>query len=150
MIARDDAQRSPLTQLTTTTYSNVAHVDRRSSGCRARTHEDHPDTRRDVTHRHAQDQQRLPDQLLLQMLHDRVVRLENTIRWRWAPADVAMWDNRATQHYAIADYGAMPRRVQRITIAGDIPLGVDGRASVIRRGDVMGFSPAYPPTSGQA
>ena len=65
-----------------------------------------------------------------------------------APGDVAMWDNRATQHYAIADYGTMPRRVQRITIAGDTPVGVDGRASVIRRGAASGFSPAHPPTSG--
>ena len=85
---------------------------------------------------------------VLQMLHDRIVRLENTVRWRWTHGDVAMWDNRATQHYAIADYGTLPRRVQRITVAGDTPVGVDGRASVIRRGDTTGFSPAHPPTSG--
>jgi alpha-ketoglutarate-dependent taurine dioxygenase len=81
--------------------------------------------------------------------HVPVIRLENRVRWRSAPGDVAMGDNRATQHYAIADYGTMGRRVQRITRAVDIPVGVDVRASVICRGD-MGRSLAHPPTSGEA
>ena len=42
---------------------------------------------------------------LFTLLQNRVTRLENTIRWTWQPGDVAMWDNRATQHYAVADFG---------------------------------------------
>ncbi|HDR9843484.1 TPA: TauD/TfdA family dioxygenase, partial [Burkholderia multivorans] len=42
---------------------------------------------------------------LLQVFHEHVTRLENTVRWSWQEGDVAIWDNRATQHYAINDYG---------------------------------------------
>ena len=46
---------------------------------------------------------------LYTLLQSRVTRLENTVRWRWAAGDVAIWDNRATQHYAINDYGDQRR-----------------------------------------
>jgi len=69
---------------------------------------------------------------LLKLLDSYVTRLENTVRWRWSAGDVAIWDNRATQHYAINDYGDQHRVVRRVTIAGDIPVGVDGRRSVAR------------------
>jgi taurine dioxygenase len=54
---------------------------------------------------------------------------------------VAFWDNRATQHYAIADYGDQPRRVQRVTIAGDLPLGIDGKSSQAIKGDSSVYIP---------
>jgi len=62
-----------------------------------------------------------------------VTRLENTLRWRWSSGDVAIWDNRATQHVAVDDYGDQPRVVRRVSIAGDVPVGIDGRASVSRK-----------------
>jgi len=55
------------------------------------------------------------------------------VRWRWSAGDVAIWDNRATQHYAIDDYGDQPRIVRRVTVAGDVLVGVDGRQSVTRQ-----------------
>jgi hypothetical protein len=61
-----------------------------------------------------------------------VIRLENTVRWRWSEGDVAIWDNRATQHYAIDDYGRQKRVMRRVTVAGDVPISVDGRRSVTR------------------
>jgi alpha-ketoglutarate-dependent sulfate ester dioxygenase len=70
---------------------------------------------------------------LIAILQAHVIRLENTVRWRWTEGDVAIWDNRATQHYAIDDYGSQPRVVRRVTIAGDVPVGVDGRRSVTRK-----------------
>jgi alpha-ketoglutarate-dependent sulfate ester dioxygenase len=70
---------------------------------------------------------------LFQVLQDHVTRLENTVRWRWAVGDVAVWDNRATQHYAINDYGDQHRLVRRVTVNGDVPVGVDGRRSVTRK-----------------
>lgn len=71
---------------------------------------------------------------LLAILNDHVTRPENTVRWRWRAGDVAIWDNRATQHRAVDDYGDQPRVVRRVTIAGVPPVSVDGRRSVARSG----------------
>jgi taurine dioxygenase len=68
-------------------------------------------------------------QRLVEILNAHVLRLENTVRWRWAQGDVAIWDNRATQHYAINDYGDQHRVVRRVTVTGEVPVGVDGRRS---------------------
>ena len=72
---------------------------------------------------------------LIRLLQEFVVRPENTVRWRWRVGDVAIWDNRATQHYAIHDYGTAHRRGERVTVAGPVPVGVDGHPSVALRGD---------------
>jgi alpha-ketoglutarate-dependent taurine dioxygenase len=66
---------------------------------------------------------------LFAVLQAHVTRLEHTVRWRWSPGDVAIWDNRATQHYAINDYGQQHRVVRRVTIAGTPAVGIDGRSS---------------------
>jgi alpha-ketoglutarate-dependent taurine dioxygenase len=76
---------------------------------------------------------------LIRLLQDYVVRPENTVRWRWRVGDLAIWDNRATQHYAIHDYGAAHRRGERVTVAGPVPVGVDGRPSVALRGDASAY-----------
>ncbi|MFN3766853.1 MAG: TauD/TfdA dioxygenase family protein [Ectopseudomonas guguanensis] len=68
-------------------------------------------------------------QRLFDIFQGYVTRLENTVRWRWHEGDVAIWDNRATQHYAIDDYSDQPRIVRRVTLAGDVPVSVDGRQS---------------------
>lgn len=41
---------------------------------------------------------------LLRFLFAHATRPEFTIRWRWQENDVAFWDNRLTQHYAVDDY----------------------------------------------
>jgi alpha-ketoglutarate-dependent taurine dioxygenase len=64
---------------------------------------------------------------LFAMLQDHVTRLENMVRWRWSEGDVVIWDNRATQHKAIDDYGNQPRIVRRVTIDGPVSVGIDGR-----------------------
>ncbi len=62
---------------------------------------------------------------LLAMLYEHVVAPERVVRWHWRVDDIAIWDNRATSHYAAADY--TERRVMhRITVAGDRPLGING------------------------
>jgi len=66
---------------------------------------------------------------LFETFQTHITRLENTVRWRWREADVAIWDNSATQHYAIDDYAAQRRVVRRVTIQGDVPVSVDGRES---------------------
>lgn len=72
---------------------------------------------------------------IIRLLQSYVTRPENTVRWRWQVGDVAFWDNRATQHYAVYDYGDQPRHVQRVTIVGDRPVSIDGRYSEAIKGD---------------
>ncbi|OHU80661.1 TauD/TfdA dioxygenase family protein [Mycobacteroides chelonae] len=82
---------------------------------------------------------------LIRIFQDHITRLENTVRWNWEPGDLAMWDNRATQHYAIDDYDGQDRLMHRITLAGDIPVDVHGNSSRAIEGDASGFSPAITP-----
>lgn len=82
---------------------------------------------------------------LLALLQARVTRLENTIRWNWETGDVAIWDNRATQHYAVSDYDDQYRRLSRVTLAGDVPVGVDGTSSRVISGDASHYSEIVAP-----
>jgi alpha-ketoglutarate-dependent taurine dioxygenase len=77
---------------------------------------------------------------LFQLLQNRVTKLENTYRWTWREGDVAVWDNRATQHYAVADFGTQRREVRRVTVAGDVPRSIDGRSSQVIEGSAEAFS----------
>ncbi|MBN6032412.1 taurine dioxygenase [Pantoea ananatis] len=58
---------------------------------------------------------------LLGFLFAHVTRPEFQVRWRWQPNDLAIWDNRVTQHYANADYYPARRVMQRATVLGDRP-----------------------------
>ena len=66
---------------------------------------------------------------LIAIFQDHITLPENTVRWRWQVGDVAIWDNRATQHRAIDDYGPQQRVMKRATLAGSVPVGIDGRQS---------------------
>jgi alpha-ketoglutarate-dependent taurine dioxygenase len=76
---------------------------------------------------------------LIRMLQEYVTRPEHTVRWQWRVGDLAIWDNRATQHYAIFDYGTEHRRGERVTVNGPVPVGVDGRPSVALRGEAGAY-----------
>ncbi|WP_027577366.1 TauD/TfdA family dioxygenase [Bradyrhizobium sp. WSM1743] len=71
-------------------------------------------------------------QKLLDLFQSHITAPENTVRWNWKEGDVAIWDNRATQHYAVNDYGDLHRVVRRVTVNGELPISVDGRCSVMR------------------
>jgi taurine dioxygenase len=60
-------------------------------------------------------------QAVLSFLNAHIARPEFTVRWRWQVDDVAFWDNRVTQHYAIADYLPERRTMHRATVNGDKP-----------------------------
>nr|WP_296769673.1 TauD/TfdA family dioxygenase [Rhodococcus sp. (in: high G+C Gram-positive bacteria)] len=79
-------------------------------------------------------------QTLFNLLQDRVIKLENTVRWSWSLGDVAIWDNRATQHYAVADWDDQYRRLERITLAGDVPVHPSGETSRAIAGDATHYS----------
>jgi len=76
---------------------------------------------------------------LIRMLQAYVTRPENIVRWHWQEGDVAIWDNRATQHYAIADYGNERRKMQRVTTAGLPVLGLNGVTSRALQGDASHY-----------
>jgi taurine dioxygenase len=59
---------------------------------------------------------------ILQHLFDFSTVPEFSCRYRWSPYDVALWDNRCTQHLAVNDYREY-RRGQRVTVLGDDPAG---------------------------
>ncbi|MGV9863741.1 TauD/TfdA dioxygenase family protein [Rhodococcus koreensis] len=79
-------------------------------------------------------------QALFKVLQDHAISLEFTTRWNWQSGDVAIWDNRATQHYAVADYDDQYRRLNRITLAGDVPVSVRGERSRSVAGDASDYS----------
>ncbi|UOT02733.1 TauD/TfdA family dioxygenase [Rhodococcus opacus] len=79
-------------------------------------------------------------QALFRVLQDHAISLEFTTRWNWQSGDVAIWDNRATQHYAVADYDDQYRRLNRITLAGDVPVDIRGVRSRRVAGDASGYS----------
>ncbi|MGY0488586.1 TauD/TfdA dioxygenase family protein [Streptomyces sp. WG-D5] len=58
---------------------------------------------------------------LLRLLYQQAHVPEFQVRFRWQAGDIAFWDNRATQHYAVADYGDARRVAERVAIAGDRP-----------------------------
>ena len=58
---------------------------------------------------------------LLRYLQSQALVPEYQVRFRWQPNSVAMWDNRATQHYAVMDYPPCHRKMERAGIVGDVP-----------------------------
>ncbi|MDP6708000.1 MAG: TauD/TfdA family dioxygenase [Alphaproteobacteria bacterium] len=58
---------------------------------------------------------------ILDYLFEHALRPEFSCRFRWSWGAVAIWDNRNTMHYAIADYEGQRRVANRVTIAGDQP-----------------------------
>lgn len=77
---------------------------------------------------------------LLDLFQSYVTRPENILRWRWSPNQLVLFDNRITQHYAIDNYDGQPRRLNRVTVAGDIPVGIEGKESYSIEGDASHYT----------
>jgi alpha-ketoglutarate-dependent taurine dioxygenase len=77
---------------------------------------------------------------LLRLLQSYVTRPENVVRVAWEPDQLVLFDNRITQHYAIDNYDGLPRRLNRVTVAGDVPAGIDGRKSESLEGDASHYT----------
>lgn len=75
--------------------------------------------------------------VLLELLQRRITVANNTIRWNWEMGDVAIWDNRATQHRAVDDYDDQHRLMHRVTLMGDVPVDIHGRRSRMISGEPM-------------
>jgi taurine dioxygenase len=73
---------------------------------------------------------------LLAMLYEHMALPQFTCRFRWQPGSIAFWDNRATAHIVPIDTPPQyERTMQRITLAGDVPVGPDGSTSYALAGD---------------
>ncbi len=57
---------------------------------------------------------------LLRYLITQAAIPEYQVRWSWQPNSIAIWDNRCTQHYAVMDYPACHRKMERASISGDL------------------------------
>jgi taurine dioxygenase len=55
---------------------------------------------------------------LLAYLYAHAIRSKHVAKFKWEPGSVALWDNRATWHYARNDYAGERRLMHRITIDG--------------------------------
>ena len=53
------------------------------------------------------------------LLANHMNKPEDQVRWRWSAGDLAMWDNRVTMHYALADYLPRYRCMNRVTVLRD-------------------------------
>ena len=58
---------------------------------------------------------------LLGFLYEHSVRPEYVVRYHWTPGTLGFWDNFATQHSVVGDYGTNPRVIQRVTLRGTEP-----------------------------
>ena len=58
---------------------------------------------------------------LLEFLYQHIESPEFCVRLRWGVGTLAIWDNRCTSHYAVADYYPQHRKMQRASVAGDAP-----------------------------
>ena len=58
---------------------------------------------------------------LLAMLHEHATQPERTFRHRWRQGDVVLWDNRATLHVGVRDFGDAHRVLHRVTLRGAVP-----------------------------
>lgn len=53
---------------------------------------------------------------ILRVLTDKFLNPNIQLRYRWAVGDVAIWDERCTQHFAVADYLPARREMARVVV----------------------------------
>jgi alpha-ketoglutarate-dependent sulfate ester dioxygenase len=77
---------------------------------------------------------------VLEMLLEEAILDEYTLRVRWEPGTLVLWDNRATAHLAATDIShlAFERLLYRTQVAGEIPVGPTGVPSRILQGQPVG------------
>ncbi len=84
---------------------------------------------------------------ILDLLFAHATKPEYTVRFRWEPGSVAFWDNRVTSHLGPQDIDHLdvPRTLHRVTLIGEVPVGVDGRTSQLVHGVPFRAAPVFFP-----
>jgi taurine dioxygenase len=54
--------------------------------------------------------------VFLEYLWNHATQAEFTCRYRWAPHDIGIWDNRCVLHYALNDYSGARREMRRVSV----------------------------------
>jgi alpha-ketoglutarate-dependent sulfate ester dioxygenase len=87
---------------------------------------------------------RSESQKLLELFFEQIEKPAYTVRLRWNAGDIAFWDNRATAHLGPQDLDHLDveRVLYRVTLTGDVPVGVDGYKSEIVQGKPFGVEPS--------
>jgi alpha-ketoglutarate-dependent taurine dioxygenase len=70
---------------------------------------------------HIKELDRPESDALLAYLYGHSVKEEFTVRYHWTEGTIGFWDNRATQHAVVGDFGDQHRVIQRVTLRGDEP-----------------------------
>ena len=70
---------------------------------------------------HIVDLSPIEGKAILEMLFEHLRKPDFQVRFKWQENDLAIWDNRATQHYATGDYYPHFRQMHRITVGGTKP-----------------------------
>jgi len=86
---------------------------------------------------------RLESNRLLDLLFEQITKPAYTVRFKWDAGSVAFWDNRATAHLGPQDLAHLDveRILYRVTLTGDVPVGVDGVKSELVAGEVFASRP---------
>jgi alpha-ketoglutarate-dependent taurine dioxygenase len=58
---------------------------------------------------------------ILNLLYEHMVQQKYLVRYNWNAGDLGIWDNRATMHFVVIDYGMQSRVIQRVTLKGERP-----------------------------
>jgi taurine dioxygenase len=87
----------------------------------------HPDTGRRVLFLGGRFMRRIvgmtdaESEALLDLLCRHVEDARFHCRWRWTPGDLAIWDERSTNHRSAADHFPQRRTIRRVEVDGDRP-----------------------------